>query len=383
MAVRGSTARAGRPVTPADMILSAGVFAVSILFIYGKKDLRLEIPLSGASAALLLAKKRLPLVTLAGCLLCTAILAVHLRWSYPMTPATFVALYAVGRYCSRATALAAAVGTMIIGFTVSELIQRIPSYTLHNVRDLGWVVFAVLAGAWVQTQSVYVRDVEERAERAERERDEEALRRVAEERVRIARELHDIVGHALMSINVLASVSSRIVERNPEACRDAMGQIKGVSNSALREIRSTLSLLREGAAPLKNPERGIEDLPALIEQVRLGGLPVTFKSYLDDQKVPAIVGFTVYRIVQESLTNVCRHAKDVTKIVVAIACANDHLDVSVVNDGAPAAPSEGGGIGIQGMRERVTAIGGRLDTTALPGGGFRVHARLPLKETSA
>ncbi|GAA4617632.1 histidine kinase [Actinoallomurus liliacearum] len=370
-------------MTPADVILSVGIFAVSILFIYGNRDLRIQVPLSAANATMLLAKKRLPLVTLAGVLLFTAILALLLRGTYPMTPAAFIALYAVGRYCSRGMALAAAVGTILIGFFVSEMVSAIPSYTLHNVRDLGWVVFAVLAGAWVRTQKLYVRDVEERAERAEREREEEARRRAAEERVRIARELHDIVGHALMSINVLSSVSSRIIDRDPSTGRDSLKQISGISNSALREIRSTLNLLREGTAPLKNPEHGIGDLEPLIEQSKLSGLPVTYKCHACDRQIPTIIGFTVYRIVQESLTNISRHAKDVTKVVVAVACSNDHLDVSVVNDGAPVTPGEGGGIGIQGMRERVTATGGRLDTTALPGGGFRVHARLPLKEASA
>jgi signal transduction histidine kinase len=380
--VRGSALRAGRPVTPADIILSVGIFAVTILLFYRSGQLQLVAPLGALKAALLLARKRLPLVTLAGTLVLCGILSALLRRSYPITPATVVALYAVGRYCTRGTALAATVATILIGFSVSETVAGIPDYTVHNVQDLGWVVFAVLVGAWVRTQHVYVRDVEERAERAEREREEEARRRVAEERVRIARELHDIVGHALMSINVLSSVSSRLTERDPATGREALGTISEVSNSALREIRSTLSLLRGGAEPLKNPERGLENLDALIEQARVSGLPVTLKWYVDDRRVPAIIGFTVYRIVQESLTNISRHAEDVTKVVVAVVCANDHLEVSVVNDGAPAAIDEDGGIGIQGMSERVAAIGGRLDTTPLPGGGFRVHARLPLKEAS-
>lgn len=374
--------RAERPVTPADIILSVVIFLAFIPYIHSDRHLALAMTLSALSAAFLLAKKRFPRMTLAGTLLLTGILAVLLRRAYPVTPATFVALYAVGRYCSRGTALVATVLTILIGFTVAEVSGRVPSYTLHNVRDLGWVVFAVLVGAWVRTQHVYVRDVEERAERAERGREEEARRRVAEERVRIARELHDIVGHALMSINVLSSVSSRLAERNPATGREALGTIREVSNSALREIRSTLSLLRGGTEPLKNPERGLDDLDELVEQARMAGLPVTLKRYVDDREVPAIIGFTVYRIVQESLTNISRHAKDVTKVVVAVVCANDHLEVSVINDGAPAALREDGGIGIQGMCERVAAIGGRLDATALPGGGFRVHARLPFKEAS-
>lgn len=334
------------------------------------------------TAIVLLGKKRYPLPTLAGCLALTGVLAVMTRRSYPVTPANVVALYAVGRYCCRSYAVVAAVATIAIGFAVAEL-TRVPDYHLHTVSDLAWVVFAVLTGAWVRTLRIDVLMAEERAARAEHEREEEARRRVAEERLRIARELHDIVGHALMSINVLSSVSARLVDRNPDAGRDALQTISGVSNTALREIRSTLSLLRAGGRPLAAPGRGIDDLCELIEQSRRSGTPVTFREAGMDQDVPAIVGFTVYRIVQESLTNIARHARDVKEVVVTVARTSDHLDVTVTNDGAPAEAADGGGSGLQGMRERVTAIGGRLDTTALSDGGFRVHARLPLREGTA
>jgi signal transduction histidine kinase len=231
-------------------------------------------------------------------------------------------------------------------------------------------------------QRIDVMSAETRAARAEHEREEEARRRVAEERLRIARELHDIVGHALMSINVLSSVSARLVDRNPEAGRDALRTISGVSNTALREIRSTLSLLRADGRLPEGPGRGIDDLDELIGQSRRSGMPVTLRRSGLDGDIPAIIGFTVYRIVQESLTNVARHAKGVTEVVVTVARSHGHLDVTVTNDGTATDASEGGGVGIEGMRERVTAIGGRLDTVSLTGGGFRVHARLPLKEGS-
>jgi signal transduction histidine kinase len=211
---------------------------------------------------------------------------------------------------------------------------------------------------------------------------EEAHGFTAGERLRIARELHDIVGHALMSISVTSSVSARFVEDDPKAGREALETVNAVSNSALSEIRRTLSLLRGVAEPLKRPALGLDDLPELIQQSRAAGLPVTLHESGGRTAIPSIVGFTVYRIVQESLTNISRHAEKVAKVAVTLTFAPDSLDVAVTNDGSPVEMSDADsyGLGIQGMRERVAATGGRLNTTALPGGGFRVHARLPLKE---
>jgi signal transduction histidine kinase len=373
---------AKRLVTPADVLLSAGVFVAFLPYVHGRGHLALPTILALILSAMLLGKKRFPVPVLIGCLTVSAILAVLVRRSYPATPADLVALYAVGRYCGRRLAFAAAVGTMLIGFTISEISKSIPSYNLQNIGVLGMVALAVIAGAWVRTQRTYVLGAEERAERAEREREEEARRRVVEERLRIARELHDIVGHALMSISVTSSVSARFVEDEPKAGREALETINAVSNSALGEIRRTLSLLRGVAEPLKRPGLGLDDLPDLIEQSRATGLPVTLHESGRRCEIPAIVGFTVYRIVQESLTNIARHAEKVTKVAVTLTFTPDSLDIAITNDGKPVELLERGayGLGIQGMRERAAATGGRLTTTALPGGGFRVHARLPLKE---
>jgi signal transduction histidine kinase len=375
--------KAKRPVTPADILLSAGVFVVYLPYIDARGHVVPAVILSAMAAGTLLGKKRFPLPTLIVCLIISGLLGVLLRRGYPATPADLVALYAVGRYCVRGVALTAAVGTVVVGFIVAEISDRIPSYNFQNLGTLASVPFAVLAGAWVRTQRRYVLGAEERAERAEREGENEARRRVTEERLRIARELHDIVGHALMSISVTSSVTARFVEDDPKAGREALETINSVSNSALTEIRRTLSLLRGIAEPLKRPALGLDDLPDLIQQSRAAGLPVTLHESGRPTEIPAIVGFTVYRIVQESLTNVRRHAEKVTKVAVTLTFSPDSLDVAVTNDGSPVEMVDRGayGLGIQGMRERVAATGGHLNTTALPGGGFRVHARLPLKES--
>ncbi|MCW2948643.1 MAG: putative two-component system sensor kinase [Actinoallomurus sp.] len=372
------------PVSPVDVLLSAGVFAAFLPYAHRNNHFPLVVTLGALDSAALLARRRFPLPTLAVCLALSGVLAMLLRRSYPATPADLVALYSVGRYCSRGAALTVAIVTILIGFAVAAVSENIPSYDVHNISSLGWVLFAVIAGAWVRIQRTHVIGAEERAERAEREREEEARRRVTEERLRIARELHDIVGHALMSINVTSSVSARLVDRDPEAGREALRTISALSSSALGEIRGTLSLLREGAEPLKRPGLGLDDLADLVEQTRVSGVPVTLHESGFRPDVPAIVGFTVYRVVQESLTNIARHAKDVTEVTVSLSFTAGSLDVSVTNDGAMVETplQTGTGLGIQGMRERVAATGGRLCTTALPSGGFRVHARLPLKEGS-
>ncbi|MDN3354600.1 sensor histidine kinase [Actinomadura sp. DC4] len=374
--------KAKRAVTPADILLSAGVFAVYLPYVHARGYVIPSVVLGALSAIALLGKKRFPVPSLVICLIFSGFLAVLLKRSYPATPADLVALYAVGRYCGRGTALTTAIATLILGFAVAEISKNVPSYNFQNLGTLATVPFAVLAGTWVRTQRTYVLGAEERAERAEREREDEARRRVTEERLRIARELHDIVGHALMSISVTSSVSARFVEDDPKAGREALETINTVSNSALGEIRRTLSLLRGIAEPLKRPGLGLADLDELIQQSRTDGLPVTLHESGRRTEIPAIVGFTVYRIVQESLTNIKRHAERVTKVAVTLTFTPDSLDVAVTNDGDPVDVVDRGsyGLGIQGMRERVVATGGRLNTTALPGGGFRVHARLPLKE---
>lgn len=373
--------KAKRLVTPTDILLSVGVFAVYLGYLH-EREAGLALGLGALIAVVLLAKKKYPLGTLVACLIITGIFAVLLKRSYPATPGVLIALYVVGRYCVRGTALAVAIATLVVGFAVAEISKSVPSYNLQNLGTLATVPLAVLAGAWVRTQRTYVLGAEERANRAEREREDEARRRVTEERLRIARELHDIVGHALMSISVTSSVSARFVEEDPKAGREALETINTVSNSALEEIRRTLSLLRGATEPLKSPGLGLADLDDLIQQSRTAGLPVTLHESGRRSEIPAIVGFTVYRIVQESLTNIKRHAKDVTKVAVTLTFTPNSLDVAVTNDGNPVEMLDrnGYGLGIQGMRERVAATGGRLNTTALPGGGFRVHARLPLKE---
>lgn len=168
--------RAKRLVTPADVLLSAGVFAVYLPYLHGRGHSVPALILSALAAGALLARKRFPIPTVIVCLVVSGFIGVLLRRSYPATPADLVALYAVGRYCVRGWALITAIATLVVGFVVAEVSERIPSYNYENLGTLATVPLAVLAGAWVRTQRTYVLGAEERAERAEREREDEARR---------------------------------------------------------------------------------------------------------------------------------------------------------------------------------------------------------------
>ena len=221
-----------------------------------------------------------------------------------------------------------------------------------------------------------------RRERAAEFRAELARRRqTAEqrERVRIARELHDVIGHALSQINVQASVGLHLMDRDPEQARVALGSIKDTSKTALEEVRSVLGVIRnEGDAPLA-PQAELAELPRLIEGVRTPGFDVELVDRLDEQPGRA-VQFAAYRIAQEALTNVVRHA-GASHAVVAVERLGDELLLTIDDDGrgAQGAPE---GSGILGMRERAALLGGSVEIAPSPRGGTRVTAHLPWGATA-
>ena len=204
----------------------------------------------------------------------------------------------------------------------------------------------------------------------------EALRRrqTAEERerVRIARELHDVIGHALSQINVQASVGLHLMDRDPEQARAALGSIKDTSKTALEEVRSVLGVIRDGEAPLA-PQAELAELPRLVAGVRSPGLDAQLVDRLDAPPRRA-VQFAAYRIAQEALTNVVRHAS-ASRAVVTVDHVGDELVLTVDDDGTGVRGAEGSGI--LGMRERASLLGGAVDLTASPLGGTRVAAHLP------
>jgi signal transduction histidine kinase len=216
---------------------------------------------------------------------------------------------------------------------------------------------------------------------AERTRAEEARRRAGEERMRIARELHDVLAHNISLINVQAGVALHLMDEQPGQSRSALQAIKQASNDALGELRSVLDVLRQGEeAPPRAPASGLAHLDSLVAGAGATGLTVRTEVEGTPRPLPAGTDLAAYRIVQESLTNVTRHAGPASATVL-VRYGQDNLTVQVDDDGTgPLATRTNGpgGTGIRGMRERVAALGGELSAGPRPGGGFRVLARLPL-----
>lgn len=211
----------------------------------------------------------------------------------------------------------------------------------------------------------------------------ETRRRASEERLRMARELHDVIGHNISLINLQASVGLDLIEIRPDQARDALSAIKVVSKEALSELRSLLESLRQAGddAP-RSPAPGLAHLPELIEATRSSGLSVTTEVQGIKRPLPAAVDLAAYRIIQESVTNVTRHAGP-ARVTIRLCYTSDSLQVEILDDGRPLAnrsSGSGSGTGIAGMRERALALGGRLEAGRRTGAGFAVTAELPIRE---
>ncbi|MEW1718269.1 sensor histidine kinase [Streptomyces sp. NPDC093109] len=246
---------------------------------------------------------------------------------------------------------------------------------------------AGVLGHSVQNRRAYLAGVEERALRAEESRDSEARRRVADERVRIARELHDLVAHQITLANAQAMVAAHLFDARPEQTRTSLKEIVETTGHALDELRATVGLLRQSgdAATPAEPAPGLSRLPTLLESFRRAGLEVSVHQEGAARPLPPGVDLTAYRIVQEALTNVTKHAGSGSARVYLV-WSRDHVIITIADDGwdarrGPGAftlPDRPPGYGLIGMRERATAVGGHLVAGRRPEGGFRVSTQLPL-----
>jgi len=197
-------------------------------------------------------------------------------------------------------------------------------------------------------------------------------RQAEDERLRIAREVHDVVAHSLAMINVQAGVAAHVADRRPEEAVKALLAIKEASRAALVDLRATLGVLRsgEGTAPAPSLDRLRELIDPVGKPVRVVGEPGA---------LPTPVDVAAYRVIQESLTNALRYAPDATAITIRFVRDDEHLELTITDDGSGGGPSVGSGTGLSGMRERVTALGGELHAGGLPQGGFEVRAVLPIR----
>jgi signal transduction histidine kinase len=336
--------------------------------------------LAVASAAPLAWRTRAPLAALAGVEVGAVLCVVAFDAGWAATGMVIVELYTVARLGNRQRSLVVGGVTAIAVIVAIVVIEGSLELTAIGLRLL--LVFAALAiGDTVRSRQALGAAARERAGREAREREEENRRRAAEERVRIAQELHDTLAHSLVAINVRASVAVDLHgSQDPSA---ALKDIKQASATALRDLRTTLTLLREpdDQAPT-TPASDLRSLPGLAEQARRAGLHTDIDLDVNGSAVPSAIGEAAFRIVQEALTNVLRHA-DASHARVNIRANADELEIDVTDDGHSDIVGVDAGLGLRGMFERATALGGRLDVGPREQGGWRVHAVLPLSSVTS
>ncbi|MEV5973623.1 sensor histidine kinase [Streptomyces sp. NPDC051921] len=301
----------------------------------------------------------------------------------PVAMAAVVALYTVASRTDRPTTWRLGLATMALLTCAAMLFGPTPWYAQENLGVFAWTGMAAAAGDAVRSRRAFVDAIRERAERAERTREEEARRRVAEERLRIARDLHDVVAHHIALVNVQAGVAAHVMDKRPDQAKEALAHVRAASRSALDELRATVGLLRQSGDPEAptEPVSGLAVLDDLLGTFRSAGLPVELARTDGGSPLPAAVDLAAYRIIQEALTNVRKHAGPDARAEVSVLRVGRTVEVTVLDDGPPQTPPvdvDGGGHGLIGMRERVTALGGTLTAAPRYGGGFRVQAILPV-----
>ncbi|MEC4019340.1 sensor histidine kinase [Streptomyces sp. H27-D2] len=392
-----------------DTTLSAAVFALiligSVADPHGPHGPRfgerhLEAPtvlLAVLACAALVWRRRLPRHVLAftSALTVFELISGSSEPRAPVSMATVVALYTLASRTDRPTTWRVGALTIVVLTATAMLCGAQPWYAQENLGIFAWTGMAAAAGDAVRSRRAFVDAIRERAERAERTREEEARRRVAEERMRIARELHDVVAHHIALVNVQAGVASHVMDSRPDQAKQALAHVREASRSALDELRTTVGLLRQYGDPEAptEPAPGLGVLDQLIDGFARAGLPVDLAMEPESpaestQPLSAAADLTAYRVVQEALTNVHKHAGAGARAEVRIVRTPGSLTVTVLDDGAgddgtgtdlPEPRADHGGHGLMGMRERVAALNGSCETGPCAGGGFRVHIRLPLQ----
>ena len=333
----------------------------------------------------LAARRRFPGTVFAVCVATGVAFTAFFLPPFVLGPAILVAVYSVAAYGDRWVSLAglavAELGLAAFQLTAGrfERLERSTFLLFMGVIAVAWVL-----GHFVGDRQVYAAQLEERTAELEQAREELARRAVVEERLRLARELHDVVAHAMSVIAVQSGVGAHVAAGRPEEVGKALAAIEATSRGALEELRRLLGVLRQDSEPQASltPVPGLANLDGLLAEVGKAGLAVRVRVEGTPLQLPAGVDLSAYRIVQEALTNVVKHAGP-AHAQVTIGYRDQEVTVEVIDDGrgavTPVGDGRGGtGHGLIGMRERVAAFNGHLEVGPRPGGGFRVAARLPL-----
>jgi signal transduction histidine kinase len=365
--------------------------------------------------ALLVRRKR-PVIALGVIVVASTVVMLLIKGRSPIVVVAVVAVFSVSVRNDRWTALAAGLGAGVC-LMFGGALRSGDWFSPDSVSTLAWTFFAAALGQAIRSQKAYVTAVEERARRAEQTREEEAARRVIEERLRIARELHDVVAHHIAVIQVQSGVVDHLLTERPDAAREALGHVRRASKTVLEELSGMLDVLRQPDDPLTptDPAPGLARLTTLIDQFAVSGLTVDWRIIGTPQTLPAAVDLVAYRLIQESLTNAHKHGTGPAEMVLRFLPAA--LVIEVVNRIAVpvgALPSGTGGSGsasssdvgtghlsgtaqpvgtgqrtgphpghgLAGMQERANAVGGSVSASARDGATWRVVARVPLSTES-
>ncbi|AXK32787.1 two-component sensor histidine kinase [Streptomyces armeniacus] len=388
----------------ADALLALGTFVAVLIGAatqphsadgrphFGEREVHAQtLLLAALSCSTLVMRRRMPLPVLCCTTFFTVLgLVMDLNTGAPsdqravLSIATVVALYTVCARTDRSTSWRVGAATVLVITGAAMLFGARPWFAQENLGILGWSGLAAAVGDAVRSRRAFVDAIQERAERAERTREEEARRRVAEERMRIARELHDVVAHHIALVNVQAGVASHVLDKRPDQAKQALAHVREASRHALDELQSTVGLLRQSGDPAAptEPAPGLGVLDELVEGFVRAGLTVELDLPAQTSPLPSAVDLTAYRVVQEALTNVQKHVGTGAHAWVRIARDRTSLEVTVFDDGggqAQQAAVTGSGLGLRGMRERAAALHGSCEAGPLEDGGFRVHVRLPLQ----
>lgn len=343
----------------------------------------LSLVLIALGAAALVFRRRAPMTVLALTGTVSVLESVTGDPRAPVAMSAVVALYTVASTTDRPTTWRVGLLTMTVLTGAAMSAGALPWYAQENLAIFAWTGIGATAGDAVRSRRAFVQAIRERAERAERTREEEARRRVAEERLRIARDLHDVVAHHIALVNVQAGVAAHVMDKRPDQAKEALAHVREASRSALNELRATVGLLRQSGDPEAptEPAPGLDRLDELTGTFRSAGLHVEVARADQGTTLPAAVDLAAYRIIQEALTNVQKHAGPHARAEVSVVHVGPNIEITVLDDGSGEHQTQdsGGGHGLLGMRERVAALRGTLTTGPRYGGGFRVHAILPLK----
>jgi len=380
---------AGKRPSPFDVLLALAVVAVEIVGTVILVDRGVEGRAPDAIGYLLLIghgaplaiRRRYPVAVLLWVAL-TAFAYAALDYPGPLyTVSLVLALWSAVAAGERITAIAVTAALLI----AQPLVGR--AFGVGHLVDLegmvwftGWLVSGFVLGEVSRGRRETLAQLEGRALEAERTREEEARRRAGEERLRIARELHDVLAHHISVINVQAGVAVHLLDKQPDQARTALVAINQASKAAMRELRATLGVLRQADdAEPRHPNPGLAELDDLVANAAAAGLDVAVDVSGEPRQLGANADLAAYRIVQEALTNVVRHAGSVTaRVSIRYSPRDVEIEIEDQGRGVPAGASVVAGNGLIGMRERATAAGGRLVAGPRADGGFRVSARLPL-----